>query len=168
MYKFLNCQYDKESLSNLFSSASKARIKSMYQVTDEIYNHPSIVALFEQCPFISHNHFNVELGIIDRYVPPYISPGNNGLVLFPISGTLKLNFYSYPGTRETLGPFIPKTTKLLNEIESTLIETVLIDKPVAFNGLIPHSYGPVGVQVLVAVLKIPLDVDWNNVDWRIV
>lgn len=168
MYKFLDCHYDKSSLSELFSTSNKARIKSMYQVNDEIYNHPSIVALFEQCPFISHNRFNVELGIIDRYVPPYISPGNNGLVLFPISGTLKLNFYSYPGTRETLGPFIPKTTKLLNEIESTLIEAVLIDRPTVFNGLVTHSYGPVGDPALLAVLKIPLDMDWNNIDWRIV
>ena len=160
MYKFLNIHYDRVGLLKLFSELPKASIKSMYQVKDDITDLPTVVELFHKIPVIPHNKFNFELGSINKYVPPYVSPGNNGLVIFPLEGNLTVNFYSYPATRETLSPFIPRSKDKIAEIEHTLISSVLVDRPFAFDGLVPHSYGSSRNHAVIAVLKIPSTVTW--------
>jgi hypothetical protein len=162
MYKFFDYQYDIEGLARLFSESRKIKIKSLFQVKDDITFEPSVVRLFELFPKIPRNRFNFELGANKQYVRPYISPGNNGLVIFPIDGHLTINFYSFSATRETLSPYKKLTDAEYKIIEDTLIDTVVIDRPMAFNGLIPHSYGSADRAVIIAILKIPLEVSWQD------
>lgn len=163
MYKFVDCHYDRESLIELFSVANKSRIKSLYQVTDDLIGKDCVDSVFEQFPNIAHARHNVELGRLSTYVKPYISPGNNGLVIIPLEGSLTMNFYSYPGTRETLHPSRRMRLSELNDIKSTLLETVIVDRPIIFNGLVPHDYQPTDDSILMLILKIPLDTDWRIV-----
>ncbi len=163
MYKFVDCHYDRESLIELFSVANKSRIKSLYQVTDDLMGKDCVDSVFAQFPNIAHAHHNVELGRLSTYVKPYISPGNNGLVIIPLEGSLTMNFYSYSGTRETLHPSRRMRLSELNDIKSTLLETVIVDRPIIFNGLVPHDYQPTDDSILMLILKIPLDTDWRIV-----
>jgi hypothetical protein len=163
MYRILKCQYDRDSLIELFNTSDKYEIKSLNRVTASIIEHPAVDRLFKLFDFIDYNTHNVELGEVRTYVPPYISPGNNGLIIFPLQGILKLNFYSYPATRKTLSPFRWKTVNELESIEKTLICSVNVDQPLVFNGLIPHSYGPVDKSALLLFLKIPLTISWDNI-----
>jgi hypothetical protein len=163
MYKFVDCHYDRESLIELFSVSNKARIKSLYQVTDDLIGKDCIDSVFAQFPNIAHNRYNVELGRLSTYVKPYISPGNNGLVIIPLEGSLTMNFYSYPGTRETLHPSRKMSVSELNDIKSILLESVIVDRPFIFNGLVPHDYQPTGAPVLTLILKIPLNINWESI-----
>lgn len=161
MYKFFDVYYNRHNLTELFIERQQSAADHKTKVTENIIEEPSIVDVFEHFNMIPYNKFNFELVEISSYVPPYISPRNNGLIIFPLLGELQINFYSYQGTRESLSPYRKIIKEEVDEIESTLIETVEINKPMAFNGMVAHSYGSTKA-VVIAVLKIPLGIQWHE------
>jgi len=161
MYKFVDCQYDRVALIELFSRSNKARIKSLYQVTDDLIGHQCVDEIFRQFPLIAHNRYNVELGEFFSYTKPYISPKNNGLLIIPLRGSVVINFFNYASAREDLHPAKVISQDELEAIKSTLIEQVVIDRPFLFNGLVVHDYKPADTRTLALILKIPLSVSWE-------
>jgi hypothetical protein len=162
MYKFVDCHYDRESLIELFSVSNKARIKSLYQVTDDLIGKDCIDSVFAQFPNIAHNRYNVELGEFFSYTKPYISPKNNGLLIIPLRGKILINFFSYSDSRENLHPSRNTNQNELSAIRNTLIEQVVIDRPFLFNGLVVHDYKPTEGRALALILKIPLNTSWDS------
>lgn len=67
----------------------------------------------------------------------HINPKNNGLIIFPVSGTLKFNFK--------------------DKVEIT------IDTPTIVNGKITHKYFPVNGGAMFYAIKIPSDITWNEI-----
>lgn len=166
MYKIIDCDYNKSELLKLFILSNKANVKSLYEVVDDIKDNEYVVDLFRQFKIIPHNKFNIALGEFQRQVLPYISPGNNGLIIFPLSGSIEFNFYSYGEDfkREQLSPYRVNDPEEISTIRKTLKETLIIEqKPVAINGLITHDYRPLVGPAVAMILKIPLSVDWQDI-----
>ena len=164
MYKILDCPYDRQELLKLFSESNKAHVNLLYKVTDDIINHPAVVKLFKLYPEIHHNIHNFELGAFQIQSRPYVSPGNNGIIVFPLGGACVFNFYSYgSGDREKMSPLREQVRGETTAIRNTLTESVTVENDVvALNGLMTHDYNPVGDGLICAILKIPLNVTWDS------
>jgi hypothetical protein len=84
--------------------------------------------------------------------------------VIPLEGELLINFYNYPGTRGTLNPRRIMSSGELKDIKSTLIDSVIVDRPFIFNGLVPHDYCPKDKMITMVILKIPLNIDFNSIN----
>jgi len=165
MYEFLDVDYDSDILLDLFHKSNKNLKGIMYEVTDPIDFEFSIIKLFELFNFIKFNRKNIFLGEIVKESPPYINPGNNGQIIFPLFGELELSFYSYSGELINGRPTLPpnwKNKELVDTVLSTKTDTVVINKPIIINGLIAHSYKPLNGRSIIAALKLPLDYSWDE------
>jgi hypothetical protein len=136
------------------------------------------IVLFEEINVL-FDKFNMEpnvrncsLSKVTRPVAPHTNPGNNGLIIFPISGQLEVSFYSYDAPIVNgvtlLSPYpkdrvqmSPEETAKLN---SSKFETFVIDEPIAINGRRIFSYKPAGgTQPLIFLLKIPFSMNWESI-----
>lgn len=166
MYKILDVDYDRECLLEIFYKSKKNLNGIMYEVIDHIDTEFSVVKLFEEFNFIKFTQKNLFLGEIIKESPPYINPGNNGQIMFPLLGELEVTFYSYPGEMVEGRPVLlpnRKNQELTNKILSTKTETILVNKPTVINGLVTHSYKPSSNRAVIAALKLPLDYSWNEI-----
>lgn len=165
MYQFFNFDFDKDFFLDLYHKNEKDSSCGAFTKSKvNLMNTDGINLFFDSFKFIPFDKRSIELTKIKKIVGPYINPNNNGLILFPLSGSLKIEFYQYvpyyDNERPTLNPNVKKSKKLLQKIKDSFIDEIEIDKPVAFNGLIPHTYTPDN-EFISLILKIPLTYKWE-------
>jgi hypothetical protein len=167
MYKEFDFDYDPNLFIEIFKSNGKENsmspfLKTLYPINED----DSIKPFYENFNFVPTDRRSLELMEILVPVGPYISPRNNGLIFFPVSGVLEFNFYSYTSNTFVNGrPILPPRSANNNykNIEHTLVETIQVTGPVAINGLVTHKYTPLEFPTLVFVLKIPMHIPWEDV-----
>jgi hypothetical protein len=167
MYQLFNLKFNKDLFLNIFDlsekdSSSDAYTKSKFDLLDL----DEIKEIFKYFDFIPYDRRSIELTRIEKQVRPYVNPNNNGLILLPLTGSLEIEFFShvpeYKDNRPILNPLTKKSDELLETIYKSRIEKIEINSPVAFNGLIPHCYSPIGNFTSI-ILKIPYGYDWNKI-----
>lgn len=165
MYKEFDFEYDSRFFleifeKNLKDEAVRAFSKTQYDIHQESY----IDKFYQKFKFIPRDRRSIEILEVRERVGPYISPGNNGTILFPLRGELEYNFYSYvPETIENNRPILKPGTANKDVVYPTLLETIKINKPTAINGLVTHMYRPLISPAIIFVLKIPMIVSWDQV-----
>jgi len=168
MYKKLNINYDKDYFLYLFRT-SKIDISHQVftQSKADLPTDEKVKDLLKWFPFIPKDASSISLVQLRKQQLPYINDNNNGSIIFPMVGTLEYSFYSYTAPvvngRPTLSPNNSLPESQLAEITSTLIETVTVDRPMIFNGQIPHSYKHTGyVNPIYLAFKIPEYITWED------
>ena len=165
MYKEFNFDYDPSVFLKIFNENAKDESASPFAKTlFPIHQDPYLELFYQQFNFIPTDRRSLEIMEVKKRVGPYVSPGNNGTIIFPLSGALEYNFYSYvPTTVENGRPILKPGTADLRTVEPTLTETIKVTRPIAINGLKTHMYRPVESPTIIFVLKIPLNVSWEQV-----
>ena len=166
-YKPFNFTYDKQPLLNLYNESDKFNYPERIRANLPI-NTSEFKPFLDKFQFVPHYDDCVEISELTQGTNPHINPGNNGLLIFPISGTVSLKVYSYvPQKRYEKGrPFIdiknlPESA--LNDIKASMTETINITEPIVVNGLMTHSLEPIDTPAVILVLKMPVSVQWNDV-----
>ena len=161
LYKSFNFEYDTDELLKLFDDSTKAISNLWLEVTDDVTSDWNVLPFFGKFDFIRNHKGNMALAsVLTSSTNPYVNPGNNGLIFFPLVGSLECSFYSYQPPLVDGRPHLPPRNELRNVVKPTKCDVVIIDKPTAINGLIPHSYELSGLFKCF-ILKIPLNIDWN-------
>lgn len=175
MYKQFNFTYDAAALKavDLKYDSSPRLVKGPYHQLDvAILKEPTVVEIMKKFEFIGNYLIhNIGLTRIIASTTPYISPGNNGLIILPVENPLTVNFYSYRAPlkngRPTLDPVeVKQNPTLTSEIVATQTSSILVDRPTAINGLKPHSVhvDPANPS-LVFLIKIPKEMSWDTVEY---
>jgi hypothetical protein len=161
LYKKFDFDYDANELLKLFDDSAKVISNLWLQVTDDITSDWNVLPFFSKFDFIRSHTGNMALAsVLASTTHPYVNPGNNGLIFFPLTGSLECSFYSYQPPLVDGRPHLPPRNSLGDIIRPLKSNVVIIDKPTAINGLIPHSYELNG-PFKCFVLKIPLNINWN-------
>jgi hypothetical protein len=165
-YSFFNCNIYKHVLLDLFDKELK---KGTLIKEKRIYNSvdPTLVMHTYPEPLVDLNYDlnenDVMLSSIEGSTGLHCNPGNNGLLIVPLSGALNFKFYSYsPPVVEGLTSFMYQDTT--PEVEETLVETLTnVNVPIAFNGRMIHEYSPSSQPAIFYARKIPTTVLWEKV-----
>ncbi len=169
----VNYTYDASSILEVFNNAEKyspPRVPTdiMARLSPAPYNDPMFAPFFDTFPFIPKNDLSIDLLQVTANHRPHINPGNNGLLVFPLDGGFILNTYSYQVTtfdstgRPTMD-FSTMTPADYAEIESTLIDSVVITTPVAIDGLTTFSFHlDDNNPVTLLILKIDKNCNWET------
>lgn len=161
LYKSFNFDYNTDELLKLFDDSTKVISNLWLEVTDDVTSDWNVLPFFSKFDFIRSHTGNMALAsVLSSSTNPYVNPGNNGLIFFPLAGSLECSFYSYQPPLVDGRPHLPPRNSLKKVIEPTKCDVVTIDKPTAINGLIPHSYELSG-PFKCFILKIPLNINWN-------
>lgn len=171
MYKKFDIEYNKEILLEIYKLNKSGPLISkgpFNQLDINLENNPEVVKLFNYFTCISPA-INGYCGIseLNYSTVPHVSPKNNGLIIFPLRGTILTKFFSYNPESVNGRPELIRelpSLKARSDLYNSFIEEVVIDKPTAINGLVVHQYTPVDNVAVFFCLKIPLYVDWNTVD----
>ena len=163
--------YNKQALLDLYNNLEKIqvgrRLKAVLPAgvsNDEVFQ-----SFFEQFPFIPKDDKSLEISEVLDESLPRILPSAAGLLIFPLNGTLTLKTYEFKFADPTSKwAYAIKTTQVLTttmvaDIEGTLMETILIDGPIAINGQHTHSVHPANTGTILLVLQIPISVSWDDV-----
>lgn len=170
-----NFDYDKTELLNLFNNSEKQYLTKYSRTSANldmgIAESELFSRYFNEFPFISKFDLNIELLQITGNVRPHINPGNNGFLMFPVSGNpLIVNTYSYvtpykhPNSDRPMIDAINMSEEGVAAIESTLVDSKAITQPIAINGL--HTFSMRVSEEpypIVLLLKIPMAVNWATV-----
>ena len=167
-FKF-NFAYDKQPFLDIFNNSEKSILGNRRGAVlpEGISNYEILQPFFEQFPFIQKHDASIGIAELTSDSLPRLVPSAIGTIIFPLSGTLSLKTYEFKFADPTsTWAYAIKTTDVLtttmvSDIESTLIETVLIDSPIAVNGQRTHSVQTNGAIYL--ILNIPLSVQWDDV-----
>jgi hypothetical protein len=167
----INYQYSAQDLLDAFNSATKVpsnnSTRLIADLGEEAYSLELLAPFFEKFSFIPKNDNSLTLCQFVDKTRPHINPDNNGILVFPISGSLSLNKYSYV-TNETdengrpVMDFLNLTEEEIAAIEATKSETFVIDAPIAIDGLSTYSLEPTAPDTIVFVLKIHRSTSWEN------
>lgn len=175
-----NLTYDKSQLVDLFEQyiydyPAEQNLKSPFRSISDVVDLsdcPAVATILDSIPIIPNRPQYYQLTNITKNVHPHTNPGNNGTIFFPVSGEVKISFYSWEAPlderdRPLLSPFPERRPQFSPEekkaLEDSMFHTVTVDRPIAINGLKVHSYTPVSLEPpLVFAIKIPLDVDWQD------
>lgn len=175
-----NLSYDKGALLDLYDQyihefpAEKSINSPFKSVSDNIDlgDNPEVAKIMDCLPIIPRKPFSYELTSIVKSVKTHTNPRNNGTIFFPVYGEVKVNFYHWPAKpdengRPLLSPWPDQRSKLTEDEEKalndSLFHSVILDKPLAINGLKVHSYEPTSLEPpIVLAVKIPLEVDWDD------
>lgn len=162
--------YNKQSLLDIFNNSEKTpvgkRLKAVLPAGAS--NYEVFQPFFEQFPFVVKHDNSLEIAEVLDESLPRILPGAAGLLIFPLTGALSLKTYAFKFSDPTstwtyaIKTTDALTTTMVSDIKSTLMETVLIDGPIAIKGQHTHSINPDGTSI-VLVLNIPLSVNWDDV-----
>lgn len=168
----INLDYDKTELLELFNNSEKLLLTSFDRVKADLpegaCDLPIFAKYFEMfSQFVPKHDLSLELLQIAGNVRPHINPGNNGLIIFPISGTpLTLNTYSYATPYKDKGgrpimDAINMSPEEVSEIEATLIESIAVTQPILVDGLTTLSFRvSEEPHPLVLILKVSTLVNW--------
>lgn len=166
----INFDYSKSTLLDMFNSVSKTAFPrwNKANLPAGVNEFVEFESYFNAFTFLLKEDDTIEISELTANTKPHVNPGNNGLIVFPISGTLTLNTYSYVSkTLDQYGRRAIDTAAMTEEeqaqIESTLIESVDITSPMAIDGLTTFSLHPKDGSATVLFLKIPMNVQWDQV-----
>jgi hypothetical protein len=168
-----NFDYTEQTFLDFYNNLEKTPVgKRLKAVLPEgVSNYEVFQPFFEQFPFITKNDASLEISetlIIGENLPR-ILPSATGMLIFPLNGQLTLKTYEFKFADLTsTWAYAIKTTDVLTttmvaDIASTLMETVLIDGPIAINGQHTHSIHPDSAGTILLVLQIPISVSWDDV-----
>jgi hypothetical protein len=144
----------------------------MATLTSGISSTSDFAQYFKDFDLVNQHDDAMELCEFFGATNPHTNPYNNGLIIFPVSGTLTLNTYSY------LPPaYNPKTMnrasfdfKNMSEqdkviVTSSLVDSVDITSPMVIDGLTTYSLQPKSgtTSAIVLVLKIPMIHTWEDI-----
>jgi hypothetical protein len=137
-YKIFEYDYDKDSLLSLYSSLKnegKSKIELCFNAAD-LTNVPH-----ESLPYMNVYERTLaigEYGLAELLSDTgyHVNPGNNGLIIFPVSGVI--NFTFEDGT------------------------SIDITQPTYTNGKVSHTYSPKDGSAVFFAIKIPSDVAWED------
>lgn len=167
-----NFQYSKQQLLDLFNSSSKVESNNSTRILanlgSEPYSIPEVSLFFQAFPMIPRHENSCDFAQFIDNTRPHINNGNNGLLVFPVSGSLTLNKYSYetPEVDSEGRPFMDflnMSAEQIADIELTKTDSVVIDTPMAINGLTTHSLHPTEPNTIVLILKIPKTESWESI-----
>lgn len=168
----INQEYPKQELADLFAASTKTEANNSSRLIADLgenaFDSELLAPLFRRFTFVPKNDNSVELCQFVDNTRPHINPGNTGLVIFPVSGSLTLNTYSYvtptsdANGRPTMD-FLNMSDVEIAEIEATKTESVVIDSPMAIDGLTTFSLHPTQPDTVVLVLKIDMLRSWESV-----
>jgi hypothetical protein len=145
-----------------FQESKKVINNVWLQVSDDITTDWNILPFLRKFDFIKSHKASLALASVLSPSNPYVNPGNNGLIFFPLKGSMECSFYSFQPPIVDGRPHLPPGNSLKNEIKPLKTDVITLDRPTAINGLIPHSYELTGPFTFF-VLKIPSDVKWDDV-----
>jgi hypothetical protein len=164
--------YDPSDFLKLFNDSEKSVLTdsiTQANLGENVTESPLLESFFYRFPFISKNNSSAELIQFVGSTRPHINPGNNGLLVFPIRGSLTLNTFSYvPPTKDENGrpTMDPKslTEGEIAAIEATKVDSVTVSTPMAVDGLTTHSFSPAEVDPIFLILKIDKTISWSHVE----
>jgi hypothetical protein len=171
----LNFAYDKNEILELFNNSEKSSLPNVVNsriravLPSGIHESPIFSKYLTGLPFVARNDLSIDIFQIRKKMKPFVTTEVNGLLVFPISGSsLILNTYSYvtPYTNENGRPIIDLniSDEEVAAIEETLVDSVLIDQPVAIDGLTTFTIEPSSEPFpVVMMLKIDQSWDWATV-----
>lgn len=171
MYKSFNFEYNKDTLLALYKEN-----KDGPMITKGPFNQLDINLTADQEVFRMFNYFtcinppvNGHCGINELVYAtgPHTSPQNNGLIIFPLEGSIVTRFFDYrpelvDGRPTLMGPL--PNVELQSELYKSFTEQITIDRPTAINGLVVHQYIPFPETAVFFCFKIPLHVSWETVN----
>lgn len=167
----VSAEYSKDFFTTIYENNPIKEYGSFRHVTEEagLTMLEEVNDLFNKFS-IDCRESNCSLTQVYRPVAPHTNPGNNGLIILPISGQLEISFYTYEppivNGLTMLSPY-PKDRAFLTTEESkklldSKISTFVITEPIAVNGRRVFSYRPTGGTIpLVFLLKIPFNINWD-------
>lgn len=167
----INVEYDIDALSAMYNTTMLSKTGPFVSVNEDITVSEAVSDLFEKFNLPMNNN-HCSLTSINRSVGIHTNPGNNGLIIFPLSGDLQVEFYSASAPiingLTMLSPYLkdrpPITVEDTNAILDSKFASVVVDTPIAVNGRRIYSYTPInGTTPLVFLLKIPFGVDWQQI-----
>jgi hypothetical protein len=170
-YKF-DFDHDPNALLTLFNDFSKTTFNNFNRIKADlptgICESDLMKPFFDAFYFIPKYDLSIEILQLTGNTRPHINSGNNGLIIFPIQGTILLNNYSYvtPFTDENYRPVMDHLNMGEEEIlaiESTKIESVVIDRPTLIDGLKTLSFHPNSSNPIVLALKVNKIIEWYEV-----
>jgi hypothetical protein len=164
-----NFEYDKQSLLELFNSSEKISVGTRLRAVlpSGASNYEIFQPFFAQFPFVPKHDLSLALVESTANSIPRSLESATGHIILPISGNSSLKIYEFKFSDPTstwayaIKSTDVLTTTMLNDIESTLKETVEIDSPIAVHGQTVTSGQTTGSISL--VLNIPLSVQWDDV-----
>lgn len=164
----VNVEYNKDAFVAMYSDTSLTTYGSFASVSSDLTGYEDVAELFDKfCLPLNNN--NCSLSKIIKPVAIHTNPGNNGLIVFPLTGELEVKFYSASppivNGLPMLTPHLKDRPHMsldeINTINNSKIATKIITKPIAINGRKIYSYRPIGNSFpLVFLLKIPFGVEW--------
>lgn len=170
-YKYIDIPYNKDELKKGFNAIKNNGVdmkNTMISWNTGILNIPEVQRIFDVFELFDKEELNCAFIAISGRTIPYTNLGNNGLIFFPIEGIVRTNYYSYPPSyidgRPVLDPVdVIRDPKLKEDVYNTISERVLIDRPMAVNGQMIHSYEPsVPGGALTFAIKIPTKIPFET------
>jgi len=164
--------YSKQDLLTLFNNSTKTTsensVRSTANLGAQSFDLEELAPFFETFSFIEKHDNSCELSSFLKNGEPRINPENNGLLIFPVNGSLTLNTYSYvtPSKDSTGRPVMNVDSMDSAEIaliEQTKTDSVVIDAPIAVDGLTTYSLHPTAPNTIVFMLKIKRDQSWESI-----
>lgn len=176
-YKELDTTYNIDGLYSIFLDHIKSCTNTNGAFVDvgdvvDLTSFSETMELFDKFPWIPCVSGYAALSSLVRRTHLHTNPGNNGYIVFPLHGNIKMKFYDYLAPlvdgRPTLSPIPGNRVNWTNEDETvaraSLAETIVITKPTAINGLKIHSLEPNDLSSTVFfALKFPLSLEWHRV-----
>jgi hypothetical protein len=171
-YIKFNHTYATQELLDLFNNSDKtlssSSVRNIANLGKDCYNSQNLSPFFTAFPFIPKNDNSCELSQYLKEGTPRTNSGNNGLLIFPVSGSLSLSIYSYVSdNKDSAGRPILEPENIsdseLTQIEQTKTETVEISSPIAVDGLSTYSLEPTEPNTVVFIMKINKFQSWESV-----
>jgi hypothetical protein len=162
--------YSKQDLLNLFNNSTKTTsdnsVRIIADLGDKPYELQEIAPFFEAFSFMIKDDKACELSKFLKNGNPRINSENNGLLIFPVNGSLTLNTYSYvtPSKDSTGRPVMNELYEAeIAAIETTKNNSVVISSPTAIDALTTYSLHPTESDTIVFMLKINSQQSWESV-----
>lgn len=168
-YIKFNFDYNKQTLLDIFNNSEKTTLPRRNRATlpSGIAASTEFQSFFERFPFVPKYDDSLDIVELPSDGLPKIYPSINGHLLFPISGDVSLKTYEFKfADASSTWAYAIKvddilTTPMINDIERTLLETVVIDSPIAINSQNTHSFQTTGCIFL--LIKIPPSISWDDI-----
>ena len=131
-YKKFNAEYNRVKLLSLFNSSEKQNEDNFISAVGYDTTELPCMDVFNK-PLFQGEHGLSELSTSESF---HVKPNNNGLLIFPITGSITVEFEDG--------------------------EKFVIDTPIAINGSTPQKLLPVRAPGIFFAIKIPSDISFED------
>jgi hypothetical protein len=176
MFKQFDLDYNKEALLKIYEKHADAEIIEMGALQflnfKEVISYAPVIKLFEDFGDIfGATHPNsVSFTRLTRSGGPHIPIGHNGMIIFPLIGSLEVHFFNYQppvvdGRPTFVGSALQDDKLKFLEVLDSKSGKVVIDKPTAYNGLVIHNHvKPTADETVFLAFKVPKHIEWESVE----